>query len=52
MDNNLHHEKIDMVYLWCDGNDPEFMKRKNYYLELENKQSQDNEEAVGDKRFF
>lgn len=52
MDNNLNYEKIDMVYLWCDGNDPEFMKRKNYYLELENKQSQDNEEAVGDKRFF
>lgn len=52
MDNNLQHEKIDMVYLWCDGNDPEFMKRKNYYLELENKQCQDNEEAVGCKRFF
>lgn len=25
-------EKIDMVYLWCDGNDPEFIKRKQQYL--------------------
>ena len=26
-------DKIDMVYLWCDGNDPEFIKRKNQYLD-------------------
>lgn len=26
---------IDMVYCWCDGNDPEFQKRKNYYLAKE-----------------
>lgn len=26
---------IDMVYLWCDGNDPAFAARKNYYQEKE-----------------
>ena len=25
-------DKIDMVYLWCDGNDPEFQKRKSQYM--------------------
>ncbi len=40
-------EKIDMVYLWCDGNDPEFIKRKNQYLPAEK-----NIEVNGDKRFF
>ena len=24
-------DKIDIVYLWCDGNDPAFQERKNYY---------------------
>ena len=24
--------EIDLVYLWCDGNDPEFIKRKNEAL--------------------
>ena len=27
----MKKEKIDMVYLWCDGSDPEFKKRKNFY---------------------
>ena len=23
---------IDMIYLWCDGSDPSFQKRKRKYL--------------------
>lgn len=23
--------KIDMVYLWCDGEEPEFKKRRQMY---------------------
>lgn len=26
------NNKIDMVYLWCDGNDKEFRERKNSFL--------------------
>lgn len=40
--------KIDMVYLWCDGNDPEFIKRKNEFMD-------DGEKIVkinGDVRFW
>lgn len=51
MGNIKQDDKIDMVYLWCDGNDPAFMRRKNYYLKLDNDESQDNVESVGDKRF-
>lgn len=39
---------IDMVYLWCDGNDPEFIKRKNEFIN-------DGERGVkitGDVRFW
>lgn len=43
-------EKIDMVYLWCDGNEKAFRERKNTFLKKENQNS--NEEANGDKRFF
>ena len=25
-------ENIDIVYCWCDGKDPDFRKRKNYFL--------------------
>ena len=25
-------DKIDIVYLWCDGNDPAFQARKNQYM--------------------
>lgn len=25
------NNKIDMVYLWCDGNDKEFRERKNSF---------------------
>jgi hypothetical protein len=27
----LENYPIDMVYLWCDGSDPDFRARKNYY---------------------
>lgn len=39
---------VDMVYCWCDGNDPEFKKRKEYYLKKENQLQND---SVGDNRF-
>lgn len=41
-------DKIDMVYLWCDGNDPDFKKRKSQFLVKDS----NDEEVVGDKRFF
>ena len=28
---------MDLVYLWCDGEDPNFRKRKNYWLQQENR---------------
>ena len=39
--------KIDMVYLWCDGNDPEFQARKNQYMD----NAPTEKKAVGDLRF-
>ncbi|MCI7478148.1 MAG: stealth family protein [Selenomonadales bacterium] len=41
---------VDIVYLWCDGNDPQFLKRKNEYqkINIENK----NNFSTGDIRFF
>lgn len=40
---------IDMVYCWCDGNDPAFQERKNYYLQQE-KGTHDSD-SVGNHRF-
>lgn len=40
---------IDMVYCWCDGNDPEFIKRKNYYLKAET--TKHDKDSVGGHRF-
>lgn len=40
---------VDLVYLWCDGNDPAFAERKNYWLQQENKQP--NLQAAADGRF-
>ena len=40
---------IDMVYCWCDGNDPEFQKRKNYYLAKE--KGEHDSDSVGNHRF-
>ena len=39
---------VDLVYLWCDGNEPAFRERKNYWLERENKPAL---QAVADGRF-
>lgn len=41
---------VDMVYLWCDGNDPEFSRRKALYQ----KKAQHTDEAEGGNpvRFF
>ncbi len=52
MKNIKQNNKIDMVYLWCNGTDPAFIKRKNQYLEIEDIKEQKNNEAVGDARFF
>lgn len=41
--------QIDMVYLWCDGNDPQFIRRKNKALGVENIKDAD---SVGDVRFY
>lgn len=45
------NQKIDMVYLWCDGNDTSFKKRKDRYL-CEELVGPVNEEATGELRFF
>ena len=34
MKRNKKQEKIDIVILWVDGNDPEWLKQKNKYLEI------------------
>ena len=47
----MPNEKIDMVYLWCDGNEKAFRERKNAFLKKEKNQNFD-EEVDGEKRFF
>lgn len=42
---------IDMVHLWCDGNDPAFAARKNYYQEKEGVPKSDSS-RTGQARFF
>lgn len=42
-------DPIDMIYCWCDGNDPDFKKRKNYYLAKET--GKHDSDSVGDHRF-
>lgn len=46
----MQNEKIDMVYLWCDGNEKAFRERKNAFLQKENQNF--DEEVDGEKRFF
>lgn len=46
----MRNEKIDMVYLWCDGNEKAFRERKNAFLKKEHQNF--DEETNGDKRFF
>lgn len=52
MEKTKQKAKIDIVYLWCDGKDPAFKKRKQQYLNIEDKSEQENNEAIGDTRFF
>lgn len=48
----LNNFKIDMVYLWCNGNESEFVKRKSYYASLENGENINESESFGNKRFY
>lgn len=48
----MNLDRIDMVYLWCDGNDPEFISRKNQYLDRESILSKNNSESIGNQRFI
>lgn len=41
---------IDMVYCWCDGNDPEFINRKTYYLDQDS--ARPDNDSVGNHRFI
>lgn len=45
----MKKEKIDIVYLWCDGRDPEFKKRKNFY---ETQTDKLNDGAATEERFL
>ena len=40
-------DKIDMVYLWCDGNDPAFQARKNQYMNV----APNDDKLVGERRY-
>lgn len=42
-------QPIDIVYCWCDGNDPAFKARKNLYLREE--KNEHDEESIGNHRF-
>ena len=46
----MQNEKIDMVYLWCDGNDKAFRERKNVFFNLGNQTF--DKKANEDKRSF
>ena len=46
----LISDKIDMVYLWCDGNEPAFKDRRHKCLGIDYMSS--SEEVSGDVRFF
>ncbi len=45
----INDEKIDIVYLWCDGNDPVWREKKKRTLEALNKSF--NKDAVDNYRF-
>lgn len=38
---------VDLVYLWCDGEEPAFRERKNYWLKQENKEPATQATAAG-----
>ena len=42
--------KVDMVYLWCDGNDPEFKARKDEWMGITHASSSEN--VSGTVRFW
>lgn len=41
---------VDMIYLWCDGNEPNFFQRKRRYIKQD--KNVYNAEALGQKRFY
>ena len=41
---------VDIVYLWCDGKDPQFLERKRKYQRKDSKK--ENFLSTGDIRFF
>ena len=45
----MNLDNIDMVYCWCDGNEPEFRKRKNIYLQKE--RVNHDSDSIGNQRF-
>ena len=44
-------QKIDLVYMWVDGSDPEWLKTKNHYLALAGMETQASPEISGDNRW-
>lgn len=42
---------IDMVYCWCDGNDPAFLKRKNTFFLNEQNRGRYDSDSVGEHRY-
>lgn len=51
--NNNHclKDPIDIVYLWCDGDDPSFKLQKKILMEKMGIIPDENEELFGEKRF-
>ena len=44
-------QKIDLVYMWVEGNSPEWKQIKNHYLALAGKETQSSTEMSGDNRW-
>lgn len=51
MKSNYDEFPIDMVYLWCNGQDPDFIKKKEKY-ERNSSNDSSNILSTGDIRFF
>lgn len=43
----ISEEKIDIVYLWCDGNESAFRERKNLYIQ----NAVVNDKSAGERRY-
>jgi len=39
--------EVDLVYLWCDGDEPQFRERKNYWLKQGNKEPDPRATSAG-----